>query len=369
MAKVLRMIPFSSDGDEPTVDEAEAPPSHTRLKRQSWVACLGQSPAIREVLRVLQQVCARVAHGGTPAILLTGETGTGKGFFARHVHENAKRGGPFIEINCAALPPTLMESELFGHERGAFTDAKASRQGLFEAASGGTLFLDEIDALPLDLQAKLLTAIEDKRVRRIGGRTATHVDVQIIAATHEDLESRARAGLFRADLFYRLNVVAVQLPPLRERAGDAVLLAEEFIASLCAEYGLPRRTLADDARAFIAASRWPGNVRELKNRIERIILLEDDDVVRAAHFGARVGRSEPPPPADVRVDPSITEVRLALPPGGISLEDLERTILREALNHCKGNVSYAARYLSISRQTLIYRIKKYNLTGAAQMTA
>src|SRR5262249_9307717 len=188
-----------------------------------WQSVLGDSPALKTVLRMLRQVCARTYAGGTPMILLAGETGTGKGFVAKCIHYNGvRRNRPFVAVNCAALPPALMEAELFGHERGSFTDAKSSRSGLFETADGGTLFLDESGAVPLDLQGKLLTAVEEKTIRRIGGRQPIHVDVQIVAATHEDLRGRAKAGTFREDLYHRLNVIAVTMPPLRQRGSDIV---------------------------------------------------------------------------------------------------------------------------------------------------
>jgi two-component system, NtrC family, response regulator AtoC len=323
-----------------------------------WSGLVSDSPAMQHVVGVLRQLCRRTSNGGAPTILLNGETGTGKGFFAKCIHYNsARRNHAFVEINCAALPPSLMEAELFGYERGAFTDAKTARMGLFEAASGGTLFLDEIATLPPDLQAKLLTAIEEKQVRRLGGRQSTRVDVQIIAATHENIEARARAGQFRYDLFHRLNVVAVTIPPLRERASDTVLLTESFITTLCREYGMPPRTLTDGARDWIRRYSWPGNVRELRNRIERIILLENDDQLRAEHFGP----APAPASGSVRLSVPPTGLRVALPPEGIPLEELERAVIREALVQCEGNVSRAARFLSISRQTLIYRMKKHGL--------
>jgi DNA-binding NtrC family response regulator len=321
-----------------------------------WSALVGHSPALQNVAGILRQVCQRTSGGGTPTILLTGETGTGKGFVAKCVHYNsARRNHPFVEVNCAALPPTLIESELFGHERGAFTDAKTARGGLFEAADGGTLFLDEIGAVPLDLQAKLLVCIEEKRVRRIGGRQSARVDVQIIAATHENLEARAEQGSFRSDLFHRLNVVSVELPALRDRGDDALALADSFIAAICQEYGMARRTLSDDARQWIRGYAWPGNVRELRNRIERILLLVDDHVVRAEHFGSG------PSSTKIRVAARQEGVEVTLPPEGVSLDALERAVISKALEECQGNVSRAARYLSISRQTLIYRMKKYSL--------
>ncbi len=326
--------------------------------RLGWGGLVSGSPAMQSVVAMLRQICRRTSNGGAPTMLLNGETGTGKGFFAKCIHYNgARRNRAFVEVNCAALPPALMEAELFGNERGAFTDAKTSRMGLFEAASSGTLFLDEIGAVPLDLQAKLLTAIEEKQVRRIGGRQSTKIDVQIIAATHENIEARAKAGQFRSDLFHRLNVVAVNLPPLRERAGDAVLLAESFVVAICSEYGMPVRRLTDSAREWIRRYSWPGNVRELRNRIERIVLLENDDELRAEHFGP----APVPVSGSVRISIPPAGLRVALPSEGVPLEELERAVIREALVQCEGNVSRAARFLHISRQTLIYRIKKHNL--------
>jgi two-component system, NtrC family, response regulator AtoC len=324
-----------------------------------WQAIVGDSPALKRVVAILRQVCQRTSGGGTPTILLSGETGTGKGYVAKCVHYNgARRNHPFVEVNCAALPASLMESELFGYERGAFTDAKATRQGLFETANGGTLFLDEIGAVPLDLQAKLLTAIEEKLVRRIGGRQSIKVNVQIIAATHEDLQTKASLGEFRSDLFHRINVVAVTLPSLRERGEDIVLLAEAFVRSICREYGIPDRRLSPDARNWMLHYGWPGNVRELRNQIERIVLLENDEVIRAEHFRAAQSDAR-----RVSVSQNNGALRISLPPAGVPLEHIEREVIREALGRCDGNVSRAARYLSITRQTLIYRMKKHGLDG------
>jgi DNA-binding NtrC family response regulator len=325
---------------------------------RDWDTLVRSSPSMTKIVGVLQQVCRRTSANITPTILLNGETGTGKGYIAKFVHYNSsRRNQAFVEVNCATLPPTLMEAELFGHERGAFTDAKAPRAGLFETAHGGTLFLDEIATIPLDLQAKLLTAIEEKKIRRIGGRQATQVNVQIITATHENLEQRIKEGAFRSDLFHRLNVVAVTLPPLRDRGEDALRLAEELIETIGREYGMPPRRLTREAREWISRYSWPGNVRELRNRIERILLLEEDDMVRPEHFGP-----SPSLPSDIRVQagPSGT-VNVSLPADGVPLEELEYAVLREALARCGGNVSRAARFLSVSRQTLIYRMKKYRL--------
>jgi transcriptional regulator with PAS, ATPase and Fis domain len=308
---------------------------------------------------VLQQVCARSQRGATPTIFLGGETGTGKGFFAKCVHSNGvRKNRPFVEVNCAALPGSLIEAELFGYERGSFTDAKTGRTGLFETADGGTLFLDEIGAVPLDLQAKLLTAIEEKRVRRLGARTSASIDVQIIAATHADLRRMVREGTFREDLFHRLNVVSVTIPPLRERGEDVILLGESFLQMFCREYAMPCRRLGPDAKEWMLKYSWPGNVRELKNQIERVVLLADDEIVRGSHFH---GSSDMPKSVHVEKE-GRGELRVTLPSAGVPLADLEREILRQALQQCEGNVSRASRFLSISRQTFIYRMKKHGLS-------
>jgi two-component system response regulator AtoC len=325
-----------------------------------WQTIVGQCASMRKVFTTVRQVCQRTAVGGTPIILITGETGTGKGMIAKAIHYNsARRSRAYVDVNCAAIPATLLESEIFGHERGAFTDARAARAGLFETADGGTLFLDEIGTLPLDLQAKLLTVIEEKRVRRIGGGIPKKVDVQVIAATNRDLVAMVRAGQFREDLFHRINVVAILLPPLRERGDDKVLLAGAFLRSMCLEYGLPERKLSDESRAAIMRYSWPGNVRELRNALERIIMLEEEDVVRPEHF--TFAAPKPAARGGVEVVNEDGTLRVSLPEQGFSLEALEREVLRQALERSGGNVSSAARYLSISRQTLIYRMKKFQL--------
>ena len=325
-----------------------------------WSLLVGDSPPIRKVLDLLAKVTLRTSRSNAPTIFLGGETGTGKGFLARCVHYNGpRRTRPFVEINCATLPSALIESELFGHERGSFTDAKGSRPGLFETGEGGTVFLDEIGAISPDMQAKLLTVIEEKRVRRIGGRASMTVDVQVIAATHENIAARVRSGAFREDLYHRLNVVSVTVPPLRSRGRDVVQLGCAFLDRICRDYGLPPRRLDPDAVEWMLSYEWPGNVRELRNQIERVVLLETDDVVRREHFLPATITSDR---SSVRVsaDPA-GGLRVTLPPGGIPLEELEKEVIRQALERCDSNVSKTARFLSITRQTLIYRMKKYDL--------
>ena len=244
------------------------------------------------VLATLRQVCQRTTVGVSPVVLLTGECGTGKDVLARQIHRWSPRAAaPFVTVNAACLPGSLLESELFGHEAGAFTDARGARRGLFEQAHGGTLFLDEIGELPLDLQTKILSAIEDKEIRRVGARAAMRIDVQIIAATHNDLGAMVKHGSFGEDLFHRINVIAVELPPLRERGEDVIEIAEALVAVLAAEYGIAPPRLAADAREAIRRHTWPGNVRELRNGLERIVLLADDDTIRATHFRLASGRA------------------------------------------------------------------------------
>jgi DNA-binding NtrC family response regulator len=321
----------------------------------NWASIAGTSPEMRAVVDTVRRVCERTTRGAAPTILVRGETGSGKGLLAKCIHYNGvRRNQAFIEINCAAIPSSLLEAELFGYERGAFTDAKTSRAGLFETADGGTLFLDEVGSLPIDLQAKLLTAIEEKRVRRIGGRESIHLDIQVIAAAHNDLKENVRSGAFRADLYHRLNVVSVSLPPLRRRGNDKLILARMFIESMSRQYGIPVPGLAADAEAFILEYTWPGNVRELKNQIERILLLGNGDAISRSHFD----QGSIPPPSN-----RPPELAIPMPDEGIGLEEVERELIRRALARFQGNVSRAARYLKVSRQTLIYRIKKHRLAA------
>jgi two-component system, NtrC family, response regulator AtoC len=332
----------------------------SEARQATWQSLMGESRASRELVAILQQLCAR---GGAPTILISGETGTGKGFIAKCIHHNgARRNRSLVEVNCAALPPSIIEAELFGYERGSFTDAKTQRVGLFEAADGGTLFLDEIGAVPIELQAKLLTAIEEKKIRRIGGRGVVHVDVQIIAATHEDLVRRIREGAFREDLYHRLNVIAVRVPPLRERGRDVLLLAQAMLRSLCGQYDTLERTLSPGAQNWMLSYAWPGNVRELRNLLERIVLLEDEEVIGERH----VTRSALKGDGAVLFAQNNGSIQVSLPPTGVAFAELEREILREALAQCDGNVSRAARYLAITRQALIYRMKKYGLTSGPE---
>jgi DNA-binding NtrC family response regulator len=298
-------------------------------------AILGQSPALQ---RTLTQA-ARVAPHGTVTVLIGGETGTGKELLARAIHYASPRAAePFVEINCAAIPPNLLESELFGHEKGAFTGAVSARAGLMELAHGGTLFLDEVGNLPLDLQPKLLRALESREIRRVGGQSTRRVDVRLIAATHVDLASAVRRGEFRDDLYYRLHVVTLTLPPLRERDGDVELLAETFLARLASSYGLPVPPLGAAARESLRAHRWPGNVRELRNTIERALVLSPPGTLRGDELA---------PPSDAAVAPDRSGL-----PFPTDLATLTRAAAVRMVELSGGNKSEAARRLGISRPRL-----------------
>jgi two-component system response regulator AtoC len=324
---------------------------------------LGRSPAIQAVLEQVRQIAML---DETPPVLITGETGTGKGLIARSIHAGSSRASkPFIEVNCTALPGTLMESELFGHERGAFTDAKESRMGLFEAAEGGFLFLDEVGDVELALQGKLLKAVEDRTVRRVGGTRDRRIDVRILAATNRDLERAAQQSSFRSDLYFRLAVIMLHLPPLRDRGEDALVLAEEFLARFNAKYGKQVRRIEPRAQALLLEYPWPGNVRELSHVIERAVLWSRGDTLDTQHLalsrsanGDEISTAERPAPAQT-ASPSVTGA--GLPPAGTDLERWEKAMIEQALRESDGNQTKAAARLGITRDTLRYRLKKHGL--------
>lgn len=288
-----------------------------------------------------------------PPVLIEGETGTGKTTIARWLHHRGPRAAqPLIEMNCSAVPEALAESELFGHERGAFTDARTARMGLFEAANGGTLFLDELPSLPPALQAKVLKALEDHRIRRLGGNREIPIDVRVIAATHQDLKALIAAGQFREDLYHRLDLYRVRIPPLRERGEDIVKLAESMIDRLCQRHRLPRRTITDEGRRRLSAHAWPGNVRELSHELERAVVFEDGDRLDFAHLGGGGIRVEAPTaqPGDW-LNP-----QFAFPTEGFSMEDAINRLIQLALKQSGNNVSAAARLLGVSRDYVRYRL-------------
>lgn len=286
-------------------------------------------------------------------VLITGESGVGKELVARAIHQRSgRRGRAFVAVNCGAIPENLLESELFGHKRGAFTDAVTDRKGLFEEADGGTLFLDEIGELPASLQVKLLRVLEDGRIRRLGESRDLEVDVRIVTATHRDLAAETKAGRFREDLFYRLNVLPIAVPPLRERREDIPLLIEHFIARNNTRLGTEIGGVDGDARRLLYEYAWPGNVRELENTIERAMVLAEGSQITAADLPERV--------RDVR-DP----IKLQLSSGELSIKKttrfMEEVLIRRALQKTKGNRTRAAELLEISHRALLYKIKDYVL--------
>jgi DNA-binding NtrC family response regulator/tetratricopeptide (TPR) repeat protein len=320
-----------------------------------WSDLLGRSAAMEAVRETIRRLPGR-QHAGRrlPSILLQGETGTGKGLVARLIHRLGPRaGGEFVDVNCAAIPETLLESELFGFERGAFTDARKAKPGLFQTAHLGTIFLDEIGSTPEALQTKLLTVIEERVVRRLGGTRPEPADAWIISATNADLQGSVRERRFREDLYHRLAVLTLRLPPLREREEDVLLLAERFLARACADYGLPAKTLAADARARLMAYPWPGNVRELSNVIERAALLAEESVIMGEHL--ELGDPGSPPGPAAAPEPG------AAPARPISLGDAMREHLRATLDQTGWNISRTAAILSISRNTLRARMEKLGL--------
>jgi Nif-specific regulatory protein len=289
--------------------------------------------------------------------LLTGESGTGKELVARAIHYASPRAeGPFLAINCAALPETLLESELFGHEKGAFTGADRQKAGRFELAAGGTLFLDEVGELSPAVQAKLLRVVQEREFERVGGRATLRADVRIITATNRDLERAVAAGQFREDLFYRLDVFTVHLPPLRERGDDVLLLAEHFVRELGPQFGRGNAGLSREAREALLAHAWPGNIRELQNAVERALIMTDGGLITATQLGITSRAARPADEAShhARTHPGA-------PPTADSLPELEKRMVLDALAKTKGNKSRAAKLLGLTRFQLYTRLKRYAL--------
>ena len=326
------------------------------LRRQAgWrfagIEIVGRSELMQKIVDLVDKVGA---SGGT-TVLLRGESGVGKEVVAQAIHARSDRAEfPFLEINCTALPEALLESELFGHERGAFTDARERKQGLMEFADRGTVLLDEIGDLPAGAQAKLLRFLETRTFKRLGGVRDITVDVRIIASTNRDLEAAVRDGSFRRDLFFRLNVVPITIPPLRERPEDVMPLAKFLLDKLTTAMRRPARSFSREALTMLERYAWPGNVRELKNVIERAIILEDGPEVLPAHLPDELR----PGMSALDLEPGYT-----LPAGGIDLEMLERDLLRQALQRTRGNKTRAAELLGLTRDTLRYRIETYGLVG------
>ncbi len=321
---------------------------------------IAESRAFRDILQQVKEV----AKHADATVLITGETGTGKDLVARTIHSLSPRAArPFLEINCAALPENLLESELFGHESGAFTGARSRKIGLFESANRGTILLDELGEMALPLQAKLLRVLEDKKVRRIGGTQAIAVDVRIIAATNADLREAIRAKRFREDLFYRLHAIPLHLPPLRERPEDIVALAKTYVAEYAKKYGRTFRGVTPEAQRRLLAYRWPGNVRELRHVIERICILHEGELLAEPHLPKELYDpcgSEPAPwaPGDIQI-----------PAEGINLDEVvdqfTHSLIAKVLKMVDGNISQAAKLLGIPRGTLRYKLEKYLMESSA----
>ncbi len=318
---------------------------------------VGASKSIREVASKME----KISHAGVSTILITGESGTGKELMARHAHAlmhhdaSASRYAPFISVNCAAMPETLLESELFGFEKGSFTDAKAEKKGLFEAAKGGSILLDEIGDMKTNLQSKFLRVLEERTIRRIGGKDEIPIDATVIATTNRDLTEAVRNGEFRKDLFYRLSAFHLHIVPLRERREDIPVLAKHFLSHFTKKYkNKTIKGFAPEAEELLISYHWPGNVRELKNIIERLVVLENVEIILPEHLPRFL------------IESLTTAVHeggdsFILPDNGISLEDVEKNLIKQALEKAKYNKTLAARLLNISYDTLRYQLKKFGL--------
>jgi two-component system response regulator AtoC len=313
---------------------------------------VGRSPAIREVLAVARKVAR---HPST--VLVTGESGTGKELVARLIHRASPRAaGPFVAVNCGAIPEALLESELFGHTRGAFTGATAERIGLFEEATGGTLFLDEIGELPQPLQVKLLRALQEGEVRRVGDNAPRAIDVRVVAATARDLEAEVAAGRFRPDLYYRINVVRLHLPPLRERREDVAELARHFVAVYNQRLSLRVRGISPAAMRILVDYAWPGNVRELENVIERAMVLTETELIEPEHLPLAASPTPAAPPALAATNGAPPDLSVKRQTAA-----LERALIRQALERTAGNRTRAAQLLELSHRALLYKIREYGL--------
>ena len=330
-----------------------------RARQFSFDQIAGDSPGMREMF----QLARKVAESEVSSVLLQGESGTGKDIVAKAIHYSSRRAdAPFVAINCAAIPANLIESELFGYEKGAFTDAKARKEGLLEQAEGGTLFLDEIGELELSLQAKLLRVLEEGAFRRVGGLRDIPLDVRVIAASNRDLKSESEQGRFRLDLYYRLSVIQIDIPPLRERGDDVLRLAEHYIAHFNQRLRRRVQGINSEVAGVFRRYAWPGNVRELRNVIERVMILEDADLITTAYLPRGLGPGDRGAEAGAHVSESAlgaTEPHtFRLPPDGLVLDDLEMSLVRQAHERSGGNQTRAAELLGISRDQLRYRLKK-----------
>ena len=353
-------------------DEVESLRDEVR-RRAGYHDVIGESRKITELMKFVY----KVASSAATTILIQGESGTGKDLVAKAIHYRSSRAErPFVAINCSAIPETLMEAELLGHEKGAFTDAKALKKGLFEIADGGTLFLDEIGELSPLLQAKLLRVLEDQMIRRVGGVRDIQVDVRVIAASNRDLEREVREGRFRQDLYYRLAIISIFLPALRERKEDIGPLVSFFLSHYNRKFRKSVQGITEETRRLLMNYDWPGNVRELKNALERAMILEDgnqlrpDDLpfsVASGRSGAVVEESQMNSPPEIQSTPGKRRLPpLFIPEGGTSLEDVEHALVELALQQSHGNQIKAAKLLSISRDALRYKMKKFGLSHSEE---
>jgi len=322
---------------------------------------IGESPAIKKVIDAVGKISTNPYF----TTLIVGENGTGKELVARMIHNgSASSERPFIDINCGAIPESLLESELYGHEKGSFTGAHATKKGLFEVAEGGSVFLDEIGNLPLSLQSKLLKTVETKRIRRVGGLKEIEISTRIIAATNINLLEAVKKGQFREDLYYRLHVGHIEVPPLRDRGEDVLLLAQYFVNHYSRQKGHDIKGFTADARALIKQYHWPGNIRELQNTIARIVLFETEEWISAdrLHLNLSKQMKAADNPLSLEIGKNNSTLNdFKMPTKGIALEELEKTIITSALKKSEGNLSHAARLLKISGGKLRYRLEKLGI--------
>ncbi len=329
-------------------------------RQREEIKIVGRSPALDKVRTLVEQLSNVPFESAAdlPTVLIQGETGTGKDLLARYIHYRSPLADhPFVQVNCSGLPRELIESELFGHEKGSFTGATQRKQGLFEVASGGTIFLDEIGDMPLEMQTKLLNVLESKRARRVGGTQERPVDVRIIAATNRKLEDAVRDREFRSDLYYRLKVVHIELPALRERLGDIALLIEHFLAEFRRKYKKPDLEVGSDALQEFTRYDWPGNIRELAHTLERVVLVSDGTVLGPAGL---TPRSAPLGSLDGAATPG--ELRFDFDTGECTLQGVEKRLIEQALEHARGNVSEVARLLGLTRGALRHRMEKWGIS-------
>jgi putative PEP-CTERM system response regulator len=316
------------------------------LRSSTGKIIIGESPQMKKVLDMVKRVSKSNA-----TVLITGESGTGKELIASAIHYSSHRKDkPYIKVNCGALPENLLESELFGHDKGAFTGAVSKKLGRFERANGGSIFLDEIGELSLAVQVKLLRVLQEKEIERVGGTEVIKADVRIITATNRDLKKMVEEGTFREDLYYRLNVIPIELPPLRERKEDIRLLVEYFLEKHCKDMGRKKINISKDALNILTDYSWKGNIRELENIIERVVILNSSELIDKNDLPREI------------LSKNNTEFKFNLPPDGVKLEEVEKSFIMQALKRCDNNQTKAAKLLGITRHTLIYRMEKYNIS-------